>query len=66
MEPYSATEAARWFALDTLWARGPVRVARHPAITRDLYVWDGLLTLYFSPDGRLTHLEAHLSAQSPL
>ena len=66
LSPYSAAEAPRWFAHDSLWAQGPVVVARLPAVTRDLYVWDGLLTLYFAPDGRLVRREAHLSAENPL
>ena len=63
---YTAAEAPRWYAHDTLWARGAVLNGRLPSVTRDLYVWDGFVTLYFTPAGTLARREAHLSAVNPL
>jgi hypothetical protein len=63
---YDSTDAAHTYGQDTLWAQGPVLAARLPAVTRGLYVWDGVVHLYFTPDGRLARRTAHLSARDPL
>lgn len=62
---YSPVEAARFMA-DSLRAGGPVLTAVQPAITRRLYVWNGYVSLYFAPDGRLVRRETRLSADNPL
>jgi hypothetical protein len=65
-ERYPPDDAARAFPHDSLLAGGPVLLALQPGAARDIYVWDGAVTLYFGPDGRLVRRAAELSAESPL
>ena len=63
---YVPSEVSRWYPGDSLATGGSVIEAVLPGVTRDLYIWDGVLTLYFSMDGRLAARQAKLSAVNPL
>jgi hypothetical protein len=69
-EVYSAADASRQFAGDTLFAGGPAILAVY-ADTGSVFSgvfggWIGSVTLYFSPSGRLARRDASTSAASPL
>ena len=65
-EVYRAADVARALRGDTLPVGGPVLIVVQPEMAWSLGAWDGFVTLYFTPDGRLARRAAYMRARSPL
>lgn len=63
---YRDADAEQSYGRDADWARGPVLVALLPSVDLGLNEWDAIVTLYFTPDGRLAGRTAVLTAVNPL
>ena len=63
---YDTADARRSYGADSRYSGGPVLVALQQAVTRDIYVWDVVVTLFFTPRGELVRGEAQASAANPL
>ena len=63
---YDVADARRFHGADSRWSGGPVLVAVQRAVTRDIYVWDVTVTLFFTPGGGLVRGEAQASPANPL
>jgi hypothetical protein len=62
----SAHRVADLYRDDSDFVGGPVLTASAPAVARMVFVYNGEITLFFDPRGRLVHRRASLSADNPL